>query len=47
MRIAEIKGNLQAIDAAKGRPMSAIIDGAATEGEQAKLAGRGCVHNFV
>lgn len=38
MRIAEIKGELQAIDAAKVRPMSAIIEDTATEDEHVRLA---------
>lgn len=37
-RIAEIKGELQSIDTAKVRPMSAIIQGTATEDEQTRLA---------
>jgi len=37
-RMAEIKGELQALDTAKVRPMSAIIDGTATDDERTRLA---------
>lgn len=37
VRIAEIKGELQSIDTAKVRPMSAIIQGTATDDEHTRL----------